>query len=221
MDITTARRKLQGWTKLLDARHISAGRKWYADAHDFAEELAFHYGLTVEQTTAVISVLSPQNRWDVNQRQAESMCSAYADGRSLESVPVSGYKVQKEKAYSILRAESGVDVGKLIGGRQAPKTLAFYDNILRPDKSMRVTIDRWIMRALGIDLGTGGAGNQYIAIYRKLEEAFRLEAIRVGLRPCELQAAVWCCVQEVASKESWAGTRPGTGIVGDEEPAPF
>ena len=98
------------------------------------------------------------------------------------------------------------------------KTKAFYDNLLNPGTSYRVTIDRWILR--GLELRESGGGNGYVALYRGLEELFRQAALKEGLRPCELQAAVWCAIQDTAQAESWEGSRPGTGTDKEEEP-PF
>ena len=59
-----------------------------------------------------------------------------------------------------------------------------------------------------------------VAAVLAVTEAFRLEANLAGLRPCQLQAAAWCLIQEIARDESWEGTRPGSGIVVDDI-APF
>jgi hypothetical protein len=219
LDIT--RRKLQGWIKLLSARHIATGRQWYSQAHCFAEEVSKAYSLPIEKVVGVLAVLSVQNRWDVNKRDCEAFCRAHHEGLDLEDVSVATYDSQKAKAIAILHADKDTDILSLIGKRTAVKTKAFYDNILIPEKSYSVTIDRWIFRGLGIDLEDKAyQGNSVPPVYRALEELFRLEAIKLKLRPCQLQAAIWCCIQETASREKWEDSRPHSGLK-QEEPAPF
>ena len=216
MNLNITRKRLQGWIKLLSARHIAKGKTWYTDAHVFAETVAETYSLPVEKVIGVLAVLSVQNRWDVNKRECEAFCRAHYEGLDLADVSCATYDSQKRKAIDILSTDAlTVD---LIGTKYAPKTKAFYDNLLNPGTSYRVTIDRWILR--GLELRESGGGNGYVALYRGLEELFRQAALKEGLRPCELQAAVWCAIQDTAQAESWEGSRPGTGTDKEEEP-PF
>lgn len=223
MNLDITRRKLQGWIKLLSARHIAKGKTWYTDAHCFADEVAKTYSLPVEKVIGVLAVLSPQNRWDTNKRDCEAFCRAHAEGLDLADVTCATYESQKRKAIDILTTDAST--ADLIGTKYAPKTRAFYDNILNPGTSYRVTIDRWILRGLDLDsfakTGKQTSGNSYVALYRGLEELFRQAALKLDLRPCELQAAVWCCIQDTARDESWEGSRPGTGTTAEDEPAPF
>ena len=218
MNLDITRKKLQGWIKLLSARHIAKGETWYADAHVFAEEVAKQYSLPVEKVIGILAVLSVQSRWDVNKRGCDAFCRAHHEGLDLADVSCATYDLQKRKAIEILTGNALT--ADLIGTKYAPKTRAFYDNILNPGTSYRVTIDRWIFRGLDLEAFATGGGNRYVALYRGLEELFRQAALKVKLRPCELQAAVWCCIQDTAQAESWAGSRPGTGTDKEEEP-PF
>jgi hypothetical protein len=223
MNLTTTRKKLNGWALLLSARHKSIGRSWYRDARLFAEELARTYGpdLSIEKCVGVIACLSPQNRWDANKRDAEDLISAWHQGLPPEDVSVATYDGQKRKAIAILRSPKGTDPRSMIGTKYAPKTQAFYDNILRPETSYRVTIDRWIFRGLGLDLFSSGGGNRYVAVYRHLEELFRQVALAEGLQPCELQAAIWVLIQETADAEEWDGSRPTHKAPVPEGDTPF
>lgn len=219
MNLDITRRKLQGWIKLLSARHIAKGKTWYSDAHCFAEEVAKQYSLPVEKVIGVLAVLSVSNRWDLNKRNCEAFCRAHHEGLDLADIPCATYDSQKAKAIEILTGNALT--ADLIGTKYAPKTRAFYDNILNPGTSYRVTIDRWILRGLDLDQFGSRGGNRYVALYRGLEELFRQAALKVGLRPCELQAAIWCLIQETASIEKWDGSRPGTGLETAEEDLPF
>lgn len=222
LDLKTTRKRLKGWSNLLTAAHLAAGRVWYSDAKVFAEEVAKAYGLPLAKVVGVLTVLSVQNRWDQNKADTENLCRALSEGLDLEAVSVATYSGQKDKAIAILRAPAFADVSLMIGTKYAPKTRAFYANILHPDGSPDVTIDRWILRGLGLEAAASG-GNNFRLIYRRLELLFVQEAAALGLRPCQLQAAVWCCIQCTALAEGWEGTRPGTGLVDEDakDAAPF
>lgn len=221
MNLTTTKKRLNGWINLLTADHIARGRVWYSNAHTFAQELADTYNIPLDRVVGVLACLSVNNRWDVNKRNAEDLCRAFSEGLPLEDVSVTTYPEQKAKALAILRLEAETDIPAIIGKRTAAKTKAFYDNILYPKTSFRVTIDRWITRGLGLEGTISVRGNSWPKTCNAIEELFRQAALVTDLRPCELQAAMWCCIQETAAAEKWEGSRPGTGLPPAEEEVPF
>ena len=207
-NLTITKRRLKAWIGLLSADQLSCGQVWYTEAHLFAQGLATRYNVRLEQVVGVIATLSVQNRWDVNKRDAENLCRARYDGMDLDSVVVATYDNQRRKAIAILKAGHNADIASMVATRYGQKTLAFYSNILEPETSYRVTLDRWVFRGLDLEQFGNGGGNRYVCLYRKLEELFRQEALVLGLVPCQLQAAIWLCVQHVAEVESWDGSRP-------------
>jgi hypothetical protein len=207
-NLTTVRKRLDAWGNLLTASQLAQGKVWYHNTHMFAQELSTRYNVTLEQAVGVIACLSVQNRWDVNKRDAENLCRANYDGLDLDGVIVVTYDGQKRKAIAILKAKPQADIASMVATRYGPKTQAFYSNILNPESSYRVTLDRWVFRGLDLEQFARGAGNRYVCLYRKLEELFREAAIRLALQPCQLQAAVWICIQMTADAEQWDGSRP-------------
>ena len=188
----------------------------------FCQEVGTAYGLPVDRVVGILACLSVQNRWDVNKRNCEALCRAWSEGIDPETITVATYTDQKYKAIAILTAPADADISKLIGTKYAPKTRAFYSNILDPEHSLRVTLDRWIFRGLGLEQFTHGGGNRMIALYRNVEFLVCQAATKTDLRPCELQAAIWICIQETAQAEEWEGSRPAAGLATEEEePAPF
>jgi hypothetical protein len=214
--LSVAKRKLNGWVDLLDARHIAAGRAWYVEARLFCEELSTRYGIGTARVAALIAVLSPGTAWEENKRQVENLLSAAADGQDPESVVLTTYRRQQQKALVILR---GADPAEVLG-RWADKTLAFWDCISDPT-SARVVVDRWIWRALGLEAILGKSKESRHRLYTEVESLFKWAA--KDLRPCELQAAVWLCVQghysgEVRGALRWSLEENTRAL---REPLPF
>src|ERR1035437_8221491 len=220
MNLTNTRKRLRAWIDLLTADHKAQGRLWYTEAFAFASEVSVTYNIPLKRVVGVLACLSVQNRWEVNKRDTENLISAFHDGEDVADVSIATYHGQRMKAEDILRASADADIYAMIGTKYAPKTRSFYDNILRPGDSIRVTIDRWILRGLNLEQYTGG-GNRYIALYRDLEELFRQEALRIDMRPCALQAALWICIQQIADAEQWEGSRPTHKAPVADEEVPF
>lgn len=212
MDLKTTRKRLHGWIDLLTPEHRATGRLWYVEARAFAVEVSQAYEIDLDRVVGVIACLSVQNRWDINKRDAEALIRAHYEGEVMDEVSVATYSSQKEKAITIILAPAGAKIADMIATKYGPKTRAFYDNILNPSTSYRVTIDRWILRGLDLEAMSGGGGNRMIKLYRELEEEFRRAALLEKMVPCELQAAMWVCIQQTASVEHWEGSRPGTGL---------
>lgn len=172
------------------------GSTWYYNAHKYARHLAKRYGYTVEQTAAAISTLSPGTRWEINMRDAEEFCKAAVSGDAMP--PATTYGPQQQKAWAILtmhpnkaRHMSGADWEDYIGTDYAKKTKAFYWNVLAPDRKEVVTIDRWIMRAAGIDKDSPTL-KQYDAIAEAiidLARKYRTQAHKV-------QAVIWLVIKD-------------------------
>lgn len=160
----------------------TAGLRWYADAHAWADGLATRYGVTVDQVAGITAALSPQTSWPENQRRTELLLS----GRR-----VPGFRWGRDKAERIRDGESPAEV--LSEGR-GPKSLAFYDNISRPTTSDTVTIDRHAVHAyLGMILDDNARGRVLNpkGNYERIADAYRHAAARVGVRAHVLQAVVW------------------------------
>jgi hypothetical protein len=144
--VKNTRRKLRAWIDLLDARHYSAGTDWYKEAREFVARCAARYCRTPETVAALVAVLSPATAWEVNKRQAEALLRAYADGLDPKDVTLSTYGTQAAKALAILTNGTATEEDL---GPTAWKTRAFYNNLI--GSVCHVTIDRWILRALGLE----------------------------------------------------------------------
>jgi len=105
------------------------GAKWYSDANEAAQIMALRYGVTLETASGVIAALSPNNRWERNLTDADSMIRAYSAGGhdAANSIKVGTYNANKIKALNILL---GDDCLQILGGL---KVRAFYDCIIGGD----------------------------------------------------------------------------------------
>ena len=108
---------------------ILYGSRWYADALSVCSTVAQATDLPVSTVAGVTAALSPNNRWERNQRDAAALCRAFSSGTLADAaaVKVSTFHGNKHKALRILAGESPLDV---LGGL---KVRAFYSCILGDD----------------------------------------------------------------------------------------
>lgn len=114
--------------KATDLESIN-GAEWYPAAHKAALIMARRYNVTLKIAAGVIAALSPNNRWQRNLDDANSMIRAYSTGgyNAANSIKVGTYNANKIKALNILLGDDCLDV---LGGL---KVRAFYDCIIGGD----------------------------------------------------------------------------------------
>ena len=105
------------------------GADWYPTANNAALIMAERYSVSLETAAGVVAALSPNNRWERNLTDADSMIRAYSIGghNAADSIKVGTYNANKIKALAIL---SGDDCLQILGGL---KVRAFYDCIIGGD----------------------------------------------------------------------------------------
>jgi len=158
------------------------GLAWYQDANATARRIAQAQGLPLHVVAGVVATLSPGCKWSRNLYDAGMVC---AKGRAYKSATT--YGLQLAKAWRILEDLPSRDaMPDYIGSPRALKTRAFYWNILDPSGTEHVTIDRWVLRAVGIKGHWVGKRE-----YRRLEETIKDIAAAMGLVPCQCQAIIW------------------------------
>ena len=159
---------------------IVGGVKWYKSAHDICLKYATKYDTTTERVAQIMSALSPNNKWERNIIDTESVLKAVKAGATAEQVKVCTFHANKFKAFAIARGELSI-------AATSPKTFAFVRNIGALDDT-KVTIDLWHLRAcFGETIETGLT----LKRYRELERITIDEAKKVGLKGYEFQAIVW------------------------------
>jgi hypothetical protein len=105
------------------------GQQWYLVANQAAAVLANRYQVPLIAAAGVIAALSPNNRWDRNLIDADSLTRAYFVGglELANTIKVATYNNNKTKALSILNGAEPLDI---LGGL---KVRAFYGCIIGQD----------------------------------------------------------------------------------------
>lgn len=171
------------------ADDISNGLEWYDRAWSMSVDIADKSGLHPHTVIGVMAALSPNNRWERNVRDTETMCLAFLEGDCLSDFKVSCYNTMKEKAWSILVDEL-TDDEDILSRLNGQKIRSFYSNIRGLNE---VTIDGHALNiALGVRQGlTTDKTNMGKKVYRQMQDAYVRAAKRVGIKPHELQAITW------------------------------
>ena len=194
--------KIEHYLKLATPQEIVNGLQWYRKAHKTVSQIADKYELKRLQVGGVLSALSPAMKWETNVRYTDLACSLHYKGKPITKIRYNTYPAQVRKAQKILDLDKPTVktvLGCLDNGN-AQKTRAFFINILFPDRTPTVTIDRWILRALKWHRIGSPTKNQYKA----LEKQFRSVAIRYRLAPAQIQAIVWNVVRNLNIQEATA-----------------
>ena len=165
------------------------GVEWYARAERMAVWIADKHKLPYTSVIGVMAALSPNNRWERNCKDTDTMCGAWQNGDSLDDFKVSCYNTMKQKAWSILQDDL-IDDEDILTRLNGQKIRSFYSNIRGLDE---VTIDG---HALNIARGkreglTSDKTNMGKREYRELQAAYVKAALRVKVKPHVLQAITW------------------------------
>ena len=168
---------------------IAHGIEWYDRAKREAQRIAKAHGIPVKTVVGVMAALSPNNKWERNVRDTDTMCRAWVACDCLSDFKVSCYNTMKAKAWSILvdELDDDTDILTRLNGQ---KIRSFYSNIIGLDE---VTIDG---HALNIALGkrqglTDDKTNMGKRQYRELQDCYVRAAKRVNVKPHVLQAITW------------------------------
>lgn len=151
-------------------------------------EFAEHYGIPLNRVVAAFCALSPNSDYIGNLRSLRSVLRGLQFGDPLGSITVSTYRACLLRAY---RFASGA--GDFLVETKGPKTRAFYDNILNPETSDRVTVDGHvsaIVRGM-TDATMKTAIVKSLQEYRSCERAVTGAAAAVGVPPTTMQATIW------------------------------
>ena len=188
---TIIRNNLKRWFASASQKEIVEGLNWYNDATREADSIAREFGISRYKAAAVISALSPNNRWKRNVRDSWALVACWYAGKDQSNVRCSTYNANKAKAFRILD-------GELIA-ESAPKTHSFASTIAGIGKA--VTVDKWHVRACLTRRGKSEhvVESVNVANYWRLERITAELAQEAGVEPYQYQAIVW-----VSIKNDWS-----------------
>jgi hypothetical protein len=166
---------------------VLENKGWYMRAHKWCEQRAQMYNLDVRTVAAVISALSPRNKWERNLVDADQVLYAVFNGYSVAWVKSGTFMQNRLKAYDI----AAYNDPSLVGNGM--KTKAFINCIADP-KCDDVVVDVWAMRVLTGDLEWKARGLSE-SEYDECAQAYRDAGKEVQLIPSEIQAVTWCAVR--------------------------
>ncbi len=171
-----------------DDLQVAEGLLWYSDAQKAAHNIAAKYGIAVYIVVAVISALSPNNKWARNVVNADALIGAFLRGDGIDAVKVSTYHAMKQQSGDILVARPDYDGAKRM--LKGQKITSFFMDIMG---EFNVTIDGHA-RNIAYDEKVGltdDRTNIGVREYRALQAAYEEAARRIGLMPYQLQAITW------------------------------
>ena len=186
---TKIKNRLNYWFNQATEQEIKDGKNWYKDAQEFSKYLSETYNIDSYVCASVISALSPNNKWERNKIDAETVIKAHLNGITPGSIKVCTYNANKNKAFDILN-------GKVIT-EKSPKTHAFAMNVglLSSD---HITVDKWHLRACLVYPNDGilpCVESCTSVQYRRVEKITSQLAKENNLKGYEFQAIVWVTIK--------------------------
>ena len=179
------------------------GKNWYSNAYSIACTLGKKYGVTSNTVSAVISALSPSNKWNRNVEDAEMMLRANAYDLDLTECKPSTYGNQKLKAIAIIEGNVSDD-DSLKGILNGQKTKSFYANISTNGKTDDCTIDGHSYNVWnGTVTNLNDVPGMTPKTYRMIQDDYRTAAKIISeiegetLKASEIQAITWVAYRRI------------------------
>ncbi len=173
---------------------VQHGLNWYSDAKQNAQDIADKYQLPLHVVIGVIAALSPTNSWEMNIRNADTMCRIFVDGGYVEDTKPSTYKTMRDKAWSILQTmpHNIDDVAFILNG---PKITDFAYCIIGNDVCV---IDGHAWCIANADRRTmQEVANIGKKLRAELQQAYSNAGKKHNMTAYEMQAATWFSLKRI------------------------
>ena len=174
-------RHISGILSLATEADILEGKEWYDRAYRLGTQFVVRYkGLTMGQAIGVIAALSPNNKWERNCRDAETMIKTWHIGGDYDLVKVCTYNPMKQKAIDILALESpdSENIAKILNGQ---KITAFFRSIMGDPTAVCVDGHAYAV-FVGERIPTTKTPNISAKLYETIQRAYTL----VSKRSCDI-----------------------------------
>jgi hypothetical protein len=161
-------------------KQIEQGKNWYYELNDFCHTMASTFEIPVYKVAAIISILSPLTSFSNNVRDTYVLLMD-GKGAKLKS------PLFKKKALTCLGLNEYQEIASLFSEKTGRKTLSFFENLML--QGDRATIDSHMGKMF---VGKTRVTNKE---YREIEKAIQDYALKVNLKPFELQAILWVAIR--------------------------
>ena len=177
---------------------IHDGLYWYQRAYDLAVKFIHAYdGLTMGQAVGVIAALSPNNKWERNCIDAETMIKTWNISGDYNLVKVCTFNKNKQKAIDILNLDAeSVDTEAIANILSGQKVVAFYRSIMGDKNAVCVDGHAYAI-FIGERIATSRTPSITPKLYETIQRAYKLVADRSHalcghtLTPTQVQAVTW------------------------------
>lgn len=194
--ITSRITAILGTYHLANDSEQSAGRVWYPQTHRAALDLSGPFACGVITSAGVIAALSPNNKWERNLKDAQTLLDTFKTlgAYAASQVRVCTYDTNKAKALAILKLQSPTadDVAAVLNGL---KVTAFYRCIMGDSNAVCVDGHAYSIWA-GELITTTKTPKISPRLYAQIAADYTQAAQLIStphdiIKPAELQAITW------------------------------
>lgn len=177
---------LMRWLGRADQIDWDEGAQAYPRYRQVMQVFADRFAVPLDRVTAAFVALSPNTDYLSNLRSLVSVLDGVTRGVDPQTIVVSTYNHNRDRAINYVTGAA-----PFVAPTRGRKILSFYDNILFPETSNRVTVDGhmvaiWRDQELTMKEATVRPGE-----YNQIEGEVRRIAFYHHVRPCEIQAILW------------------------------
>jgi hypothetical protein len=169
------------------------GMAWYTNAHNDVVKLAEITGRDLWTVCQVLSVISPQRRWEQNVHDCQRAIEAHALPVDERIPYLSSFRIAAPAGWkAFIKAWNILDGSEELVRKGAPKTYDFAMTIYQPSTYMLPVIDSHA-GALWTDKYhlVGGCFDYSLGLYTKIANDYVQVSASMGVLPSQAQAIAW------------------------------
>ena len=176
--------------QLATPQERAEGMRWYSIAQSIAQDIAVRYGLPEATVTAVLTALSPRNRWERNVADCEAICNAFVNGGSAQALEHKActFKSNKLKAIAALEDNLSTDAAAL-ALLKGPKVSEFY-RCIRGESDVCIDGHAWCIHA-NERRGLAEVPKITPKMRQAIKSDYLAAAEAVGVTGYQMQAITW------------------------------
>ena len=182
--------RVEKWYSLADDETIQAGKVWYSNAHNWAEDVAASFTggeceatISVYKVATITAILSAQCDWDTNKANVIKFIANPRDPQGM-------FATQKQ----LDECRAVISEGWTIPEHRR-KTYTFATTIANPDIDHCAVIDRHAIK-VAFDQTSSAPICITDKRYSDAEKAFIVAADRHNLLASQVQAITWCAYKQ-------------------------